>query len=87
MRHVGENDAMSTSNTGAPERRGFLKALGIGGAAAATAGVAQAAGPIRADAVPAGTARKENEADRLKARYQPNAADVQAFYRTNRYGG
>jgi hypothetical protein len=49
--------------------------------------VAEAAGPIRADAVPAGTARKENEADRLKARYQPNAADVQAFYRTNRYGG
>ena len=87
MRHVGENDAMSTSNTGAPERRGFLKALAIGAGAAAPAGVAQAPGPIRADPVPAGTARKENEADRLKARYQPNAADVQAFYRTNRYGG
>jgi len=69
------------------ERRGFLKALGLGGAAAAAAGVAEAAGPVRADAVPAGTARKENEADRLKARYQPNSAHVQAFYRTNRYGG
>ncbi|WP_198377478.1 twin-arginine translocation signal domain-containing protein [Neoroseomonas rubea] len=69
------------------ERRGFLKALGLGGAAAAAAGVAEAAGPLRADAVPAGTARKENEADRLKARYQENSAHVQAFYRTNRYGG
>jgi hypothetical protein len=78
---------MSTNTSDAPERRGFLKALGLGGAAAAAAGIAEASGPIRADAVPAGTARKENEADRLKARYQPNAADVQAFYRTNRYGG
>ncbi len=78
---------MTNRTNDAPERRGFLKALGLGGAAAAAAGIAEAAGPIRADAVPAGTARKENEADRLKARYQPNAADVQAFYRTNRYGG
>jgi len=78
---------MSTNNNGAPERRGFLKALGLGGAAAAAAGIAEAAGPIRADAVPAGTARKENEADRLKARYQGDSAHVQAFYRTNRYGG
>ena len=55
-----------------------------GGAAAATA--AEAAGPLRADAVPAGTARKEGQADRVKARYQGNSAHVQAFYRTNRYG-
>jgi len=68
------------------ERRGFLKTLGLaaGGAAAATA--AEAAGPLRADAVPAGTARKEGQADRLKARYQGNSAHVQAYYRTNRYG-
>lgn len=78
---------MSTRDKQVAERRGFLKALGIGGAAAAAAGVAEAAGPVRADAVPAGTARKENEADRLKARYQANSAHVQAFYRTNRYGG
>lgn len=78
---------MSTNNNDASQRRGFLKALGIGGAAAAAAGVAEAAGPIRADAVPAGTARKENEADRTKARYQANSPGVQAFYRTNRYGG
>ena len=68
------------------ERRGFLKTLGLaaGGAAAATA--AEAAGPLRADAVPAGMARKEGQADRLKARYQGNSAHVQAYYRTNRYG-
>jgi len=34
--------------------------------------------------VPAGTARREGQADRLKARYQANSAHVQAFYRTNR---
>jgi hypothetical protein len=78
---------MSGSDKQAAKRRGFLKALGLGGAAAAAAGVAEAAGPLRADAVPAGTARKENEADRLKGRYQPNSAHVQAFYRTNRYDG
>jgi hypothetical protein len=48
---------------------------------AATA--AEASTPLRADAVPAGTARKEGQADRLKARYQPNSPHVQAFYRTN----
>jgi hypothetical protein len=78
---------MSEKHKDVAERRGFLKALGLGGAAAAAAGVAEAAGPLRADAAPPGTSRKENEPDRLKARYQPNSADVQAFYRTNRYGG
>jgi DMSO/TMAO reductase YedYZ molybdopterin-dependent catalytic subunit len=83
---LGE-EGMNKTSQDAPQRRGFLKALGLGGAAAAAAGVAQAAGPLRADAAPAGTARKENEADRLKARYQPDSAGVQAFYRTNRYDG
>jgi len=78
---------MTNRTNDAPERRGFLKALGLGGAAAAAATVAEAAGPVRADAVPAGSARKENEADRTKARYQADSAQVQAFYRTNRYGG
>lgn len=78
---------MSINDKTVAERRGFLKVLGLGGAAAAAAGVAEAAGPVRADAVLAGTARKENEADRLKARYQANSPDVQAFYRTNGYGG
>jgi hypothetical protein len=74
---------MSGDEKQVAQRRGFLKTLGLaaGGAAAATA--AEAAGPLRADAVPAGTARKEGQADRLKARYQANSPHVQAFYRTN----
>ena len=77
---------MSGDEKQVAQRRGFLKTLGLaaGGAAAATA--AEAAGPLRADAVPAGTARKEGQADRVKARYQGNGAHVQTFYRTNRYG-
>lgn len=68
------------------ERRGFLRALGLGAGAAVAATAAEAAAPLRADAVPAGTqVRKENEADRNRARYQGNSAHVQAFYRTNRY--
>jgi hypothetical protein len=63
-------------------RRGFLKALGLGTAAAAAAVPALAQ---RSDSVPARDARKENEQQRLAGRYQPNAADVQSFYRTNRY--
>lgn len=77
---------MSTNENTTAQRRGFLKVLGLAAGGAAAAGVAEAADMTRADAVPRGTASKENQADRLKARYQPNAADVQAFYRTNRYG-
>lgn len=62
------------------KRRGFLRTLGIGAAAAAaTPALAQ-----RADSVAAGTARKENAADRVKTRYQ-ESPHVAAFYRTNRY--
>lgn len=74
--------AMKTESGG---RRGMLRALGLGlGTAAAAAAVAPAAAQ-RADAVPAKDARKESEAQRIAARYKPGAADVQAFYRTNRY--
>jgi len=62
-------------------RRGFLKALGLGTAVAAAAAPALAQ---RADSVPARDAKKENEAQRLAARYKPDSAHVQAFYRTNR---
>lgn len=68
------------SKTGEKEgnaRRGFLKALGLSaGAAAAVAAPA---------ALAQGTPRKETRAERDRARYQPNSAHVQAFYRTNRY--
>jgi len=74
-------DLPGTSLTG--ERRGFLRNLGLGTAVAAAA--ASPALAQRADAVPAREARKENEAGRLAARYQPDSAHVQAFYRTNRY--
>ncbi len=63
-------------------RRGFLKALGLGTAAAAATVPALAQ---RSDSVPSRDARKENEAQRLAPRYKPNSPDVQAFYRTNRY--
>ncbi|MCA3322307.1 MAG: twin-arginine translocation signal domain-containing protein [Roseomonas sp.] len=75
---------MSADDKQVAQRRGFLKTLGLAGGAAVAATAAEASAPLRADAVPAGTARKENQADRLKARYQANSAHVQAFYRTNR---
>ncbi len=70
---------MSEQASEKPARRGFLKALGLG-AAVATPALAQ-----RSDTVPSREARKENQAQRLAARYQPDSAHVQAFYRTNRY--
>ncbi len=59
------------------ERRGFLKALGLG-AGAAAAGVS-------ADAAMTPAAAQESRNDRTKARYKADSAHVQAFYRTNRY--
>jgi len=56
-------------------RRDFLRAMGVG------AGLAVAAGaPLATEAVAA-----ESDADKRKARYQANSADVQSYYRTNRY--
>lgn len=67
---------MSSSNSKpAAARRGFLRAVGLSGAAAAAAIV-----PARAQAQ-----AKESRAEREKPRYKPNSPDVQAFYRTNRY--
>ncbi len=65
-------------------RRGLLKALGLGGAVAATAAVAPGLAQ-RADTVPSRDARKENARARVAQRYRPDSAHVQAFYRTNRY--
>jgi anaerobic selenocysteine-containing dehydrogenase len=59
------------------ERRGFLKAIGLG-AGAAAAGVAGEAAVSPAKA-------QESRSDRTKARYKADSVHVQAYYRTNRY--
>jgi hypothetical protein len=57
-------------------RREFLRPLGVGTAAAA-ASAPLVGGPAAADT--------ENNDEKRKARYQPNSASVQTFYRVNRY--
>jgi hypothetical protein len=57
-------------------RREFLRTLGVGTAAAAAA-TPFVAGPSVADT--------EANDEKRKARYQPNSASVQTFYRVNRY--
>ena len=74
---------MANENETAGKRRGFLKTLGFGTAAAAVASAPVLA--QRADSVPARESRKENQPTRTAARYQADSAHVQAFYRTNRY--
>jgi hypothetical protein len=56
-------------------RREFLRTLGAGTAAAAAS--APLVGPAAADT--------ESNDEKRKARYQPNSAQVQTFYRVNRY--
>jgi hypothetical protein len=58
------------------ERRGFLKALGLGAGAAAGVG---------ADAALKPAAAQESRNERAKGRYKADSAHVQAYYRTNRY--
>jgi hypothetical protein len=56
-------------------RRDFLRAMGAGAGVAATAAV-----PLATDA-----AASETDAEKKKARYQPNSTDVQSYYKSNRY--
>jgi hypothetical protein len=56
-------------------RREFLRTLGVGTAAVA------ASGPLAGEAC----ADTETNDEKRKARYQPNSAEVQTFYRVNRY--
>ena len=56
-------------------RRDFLRAMGAGAGLAVTA-----AAPLAT-----GAAASESDAERKKARYQPNSSDVQSFYKVNRY--
>jgi hypothetical protein len=79
---TGERTMSGTKDGQVSERRGLLRALGLGtAAAAATLGGAEAQ---RADAVPSKDARKEAGAQRLAARYR-ESDHVKAFYRTNAY--
>jgi hypothetical protein len=59
------------------ERRGFLKALGLGAGAAA--------GGVAADVATAPAEAQESRSERTKARYKADSPHIQAFYRTNRY--
>ena len=57
-------------------RRDVLRALGAGAGAAVAA-----SGPLVQEAA----ADSESAEEKLKARYQANSPDVQAYYRVNRY--
>jgi hypothetical protein len=57
-------------------RRDFLRAMGAGAGLAVTA-----AAPLAEEA----KADSESNDVKLKTRYQANSADIQAFYRVNRY--
>jgi hypothetical protein len=70
-----EGTAMKQQDKAKLGRRDFLRAMG------ASAGVAvTAAAPLATDAV-----ASESDAEKKKARYQPNSADVQSYYKSNRY--
>jgi nitrous oxide reductase len=57
-------------------RRDFLRALGAGAGAAAVSAAPLAGGAL---------ADSESNTDKRKARYQANSAEVQTYYRVNRY--
>lgn len=65
---------MEADSKSKPGRRSFLHALGTG--------VVLATGVPLATPVIADT---ENNDEKRKARYKANSADVQAYYRVNRY--
>jgi sugar (pentulose or hexulose) kinase len=67
--------AMTNRNDPHFARRDVLRALAAGGVAAAAS-----AAPL----APAAAAGVTN-AEKRKAQYQPNSAEVQTFYRVNRY--
>jgi hypothetical protein len=67
---------MTQQDTPKLGRRDFLRAVGAGAGLAVTA-----AAPLVQEA----KADSESNDVKRKARYQANSADVQAYYRVNRY--
>lgn len=65
---------MKTERITGVGRRYFLRALGLGAAVAS-------APPLAREAA----ADSETNDEKRKARYQANSADIQAYYRVNRY--
>lgn len=65
---------MRTERKAGVGRRDFLRALGLGAAVAS-------APPLASEAA----ADSETNDEKRKARYQANSADIQAYYRVNRY--
>lgn len=57
------------------DRRGFLRAMGVGAGLAATA-----AAPLATEAV-----ASESASEQKKARYNPNSEHIKTFYRVNGY--
>jgi hypothetical protein len=70
-----EKQAMKKQDKSNLGRRDFLRAMGAGAGLAVTA-----AAPLATEAAAA-----ESDADKKKARYQANSAEVQTFYKVNRY--
>ena len=56
-------------------RRDFLRTVGAGAGLAVTAAAPLATGAVAS----------ESDAEKKKARYQPNSTDVQSYYKSNRY--
>jgi hypothetical protein len=70
-----EGTAMKQQDKTKLGRRDFLRAMGAGAGLAVTA-----AAPLATEAAAA-----ESDAEKKKARYKANSADVQTFYKVNRY--
>jgi hypothetical protein len=66
---------MTASDKTTVGRREFLRAMGAGAAVTAAA-------PLAATAAHADS---ESNSEKRKARYQSNSAEVQTYYRVNRY--
>jgi H+/Cl- antiporter ClcA len=75
MEKFKEGTAMKEQDKAKLGRRDFLRAMGAGAGVAVTA-----AAPLATTAVAA-----ESDAEKKKARYQPNSTDVQSYYKSNRY--